>query len=140
MVEYSGQSDIVGKDLNEQIAIQSIPAQEYAGLEVLFKSNKIALGNKCIHVPFSFKTTRKKQELEEMRKRTAAFQGFSLPRGKQEMHTTNTFQTLTRGQKDLKLVSYQLFFCQPSPKIRGKLQKLSTRVQVIGFSSFLLLF
>ena len=44
MVEYSGQSDIVGIDLKKHIAISSDPANnpaiEYAGSEVLSSSNK----------------------------------------------------------------------------------------------------
>ena len=47
---------------------------------------------------------------------------------------------MNRGQKDLKLFSYQVLFCQPSHKILGNLQKLFTRSQFIGFISFLLLF
>ena len=66
MVKLSGQTDIVGKDMNEHIANSSIPAKtralEYTGSEVLSKSNKIALINECTHVTFSFRATRKKQE------------------------------------------------------------------------------
>ena len=47
MVEYSGQTDIVGKDFNEHIENLYIPAKtpalEYTGLEVLSKSSKITL-------------------------------------------------------------------------------------------------
>ena len=61
MVEYSGQSDIVGKDLKKHIAILSdlanIPALEYAGLEVLSKHNNKALSLECTDVPFTFKAT-----------------------------------------------------------------------------------
>ena len=41
--EYSGQSDIVGKDLKKHISnssnLANIPALEYTGMEVLSKSN-----------------------------------------------------------------------------------------------------
>ena len=79
MVEYSGQTDIVGKDFNEHIANLSIPAKtpalEYTGLEVLSKSNKIAVSYAYTHVPFNFKAARKKQEKQEpegIRKKTVA--------------------------------------------------------------------
>ena len=61
-VEYSSQTDMVGKDLNGHIALAKTLALEYTGSEVLSKSNKIALINECTHVTFSFRATRKKQE------------------------------------------------------------------------------
>ena len=46
MVEYSGKPSIEGKDFKKHIAISSDPgnilAIEYAGLEVLYKSNNKA--------------------------------------------------------------------------------------------------
>ena len=55
------------------------------------------------------------------------------------MQQTNTSQTVNRGQKDLKLVSYQVFW-QPSHKNRGKLQKLSNMAQFIGSKYFSIIF
>ena len=99
MIEYSGQTDNVGKDLNEHIVNLSIlaktPAFECTGLELLSKSNKIVLSNECTHVPFSFKATRKKQEKQEhkaMRKRTMTeerTENIRSPQGKQ--HKTLSF-------------------------------------------------
>ena len=68
MVEYFGQSDIVGKDLKKHNAISSNPANilalEYAGLEALSKSNNKALSLECTDVPFTFKALGKKQETQ----------------------------------------------------------------------------
>ena len=56
--------------------------------------------------------------------------------GKQEAIHSSTNATKTHKstcEQDLKLVSYHMLFGQPSHKIRGMLQKLSTRAQFMGF-------
>ena len=65
--------------MKKHIAISSdpanIPAIEYAGLEVLSKSNNKALSLECTDVPFIFKALGKKQETqseEEVRNRAVA--------------------------------------------------------------------
>ena len=74
--------DIVEKDLKKHITISSIPANipnlEYAGLEVLYKSNKNALSIACTNVTFTFKTSRMKQEI---RNRTVAEEISKVYRG-----------------------------------------------------------
>ena len=62
-VEYSSQTDMVGKDLNGHIALAKTLALEYTDLEVISKSNKISLSNECIRVPFSFKAKRMNKKI-----------------------------------------------------------------------------
>ena len=70
LVEYSGTSEIEGKDFKKHIAISSKPANilaaiEYAGTVLFSNCNNKAVNLACTGYPFIFKALGKEEETSE---------------------------------------------------------------------------
>ena len=67
--KHFSQTDILGKDFNEQIENSSFPAKtpalEYTSSEVTSGCTNLALGNKSILVPFIFQERNMRKSTEE---------------------------------------------------------------------------